>query len=191
MFSVRFCHESLTFTAGHFVCYRNVSDGGVVVEEFHSHQFRVWVEVFGPLDEWDMVVDFVTAEQCLRNILRNLEDTIFLPDHSPHLCCKQDGEDVVVTVVSPSAEPLSELRFPAEKIVWIPVTNATTERIAEWLWRKITQEFQVFLNPNLNLNPSLNQKTYEFCVELEESSGCVARVWSEGSFAVLSKDLRR
>lgn len=176
-FSVQFCHESLTFTAEHFVFYRSVSDGRLVVEELHSHLFRVWMEVAGPLDDWDMVVDFVPAEKCLRDILHNLDNKVFLPDRSPHLHCCQHGDEVVVTFstqVSQTDEHTTppELRFSAANIVWLSGINATTERIAEWLLQKTQQDFQMFMK---------KYEWYEFRVEVEESSGCIAKVSSRYS----------
>ena len=62
-YSVRLQKECHVFSAAHFITYN-----GNICEPLHGHNYRVWVEVEGPLDENQYVVDFIALRDALQSI---------------------------------------------------------------------------------------------------------------------------
>ena len=73
-YHVRIEKERLVFSAAHFITY-----DGDVCEPIHGHNFRVYAEVHGPLDENQYVVDFIRTSKRgvgLRRPSRRLEEVV-------------------------------------------------------------------------------------------------------------------
>ena len=48
-------------------------------ERLHGHNYRVWAEVEGPLDENQYVIDFIALRDALKTITDELDHHMLLP----------------------------------------------------------------------------------------------------------------
>ena len=73
-YHVRIEKERLVFSAAHFITY-----AGDVCEPLHGHNYHVYAEVHGPLDENHYVVDFIALRDALQKIVDALDHRVLLP----------------------------------------------------------------------------------------------------------------
>ncbi len=164
-----------TFSAAHFVLFIPHSVNGdlpssVSIEPLHGHNFVVRVEVTGPLDSENYVIDFLVAQGILRVILDRFEQKVLLPARSNYVECRPNGKDLEVWVKCGKAEPHRRWVFPKNETVQLDVSNVTAEAIAgviaHDLWNRF-KEYEVFSFPP-------NQ--YSIRLSIEESHGMLGTV---------------
>jgi 6-pyruvoyltetrahydropterin/6-carboxytetrahydropterin synthase len=122
MFFVRIAGDQLAFSAAHFI---TLGDG--VCESLHGHDYRVGVELWGPLGAQDYVVDYVALEQAARSILAEWDHKLLLPTAHPQMRVTAGPAEVHVTYAD------HRWTFPAGDCRLLPVGNTTSERLAELL----------------------------------------------------------
>ena len=79
------------FSAAHFITF----EAGC--ERLHGHNYRVAAEVYGPLDENHLVIDFLLMRAKLREITAALDHYVLLPTRHPQICVVDDGREVTAT----------------------------------------------------------------------------------------------
>ncbi|RUL84318.1 6-pyruvoyl trahydropterin synthase family protein [Tautonia sociabilis] len=121
-YTVRVTKDELVFSAGHFITFN-----GDECERIHGHNWRVAVEVDGPLDENHYVFDFIALRDLTRALVAELDHRMLLPDRNPHIRVGVEGRNVVCR----HRDRLWS--FPAEECVILPIENTTAERIADHL----------------------------------------------------------
>lgn len=121
-FHVRVTKDHLVFSAAHFITY-----GGNVCERLHGHNWRVAVEVAGPLDENYYVYDFIALRDAVQKIVDELDHRMLLP--TKHRTIRVRPGD---NKVEASFEDRRWV-FPREDCVLLPVENTTAELIARWI----------------------------------------------------------
>lgn len=123
---VRVTKDHLVFSAAHFITFN-----GNVCERLHGHNWRVAVELAGPLDENSYVFDFIALRDALQAIVLELDHRVLLPtEHSA----------IRVTASEREVEATFEDRrwiFPREDCVLLPVANTTAELIARWIGQRL------------------------------------------------------
>ena len=62
-YHVRLIKEHLIFSAAHFITFN-----GNICERLHGHNYRVFAEVYGSLDENHYVIDFIALRDTLKEI---------------------------------------------------------------------------------------------------------------------------
>ena len=77
-FRVRVTKDHLVFSAAHFITFN-----GTICERLHGHNWRVAVEVSGPLDENHYVFDFIALRDSLQSIVMELDHHMLLPTQHP------------------------------------------------------------------------------------------------------------
>ncbi len=121
-YRVRVTKDHLVFSAAHFITFN-----GNVCERLHGHNWRVAVEVAGPLDENRYVFDFIALRDHLQGIVSRLDHRMLLPlSHSA----------ILVTAGESEVEARFEGRrwvFPREDCILLPVKNTTAEELAAWI----------------------------------------------------------
>ena len=130
-YSVRVANDSLVFSAAHFITF-----AGGVCEQLHGHNFRVAVEVRGPLDENQYVVDFVALQDTVKTILDELDHRVLLPTEHPR---------IRVTANEREVEARFEDRrwvFPRGDCVLLPIANTTSELLARHIGNRLKGELQ-------------------------------------------------
>jgi len=123
-FSVRLAKELHVFSAAHFITYN-----GNVCERLHGHNYRVQVEVYGPLDENHYVIDFIALRDELKKITDALDHHMLLPTAHPLIRVQTRGQEVEA-VFAPDGR---RWVFPAGDCRLLPLANTTAELLAEYI----------------------------------------------------------
>jgi len=113
-----------TFSGAHFLVF----GAGEATEPLHGHDYRVKVEVVGPVDPltgW--VVDFLELQAILLQNVRPLDQKILLPKLSPYL--KIDQQDGSIDIKAPDRS----WSLPTTDCLILPIQATTTELIARHL----------------------------------------------------------
>ena len=121
-YHVRVTKDHLVFSAAHFITFN-----GHICERLHGHNWRVAVEVAGPLDENSYVFDFVALRDAIQQLVNELDHRVLLPTQHSSIYVTADDHEVIATF---------ERRrwiFPREDCVLLPVANTTAELIAHWI----------------------------------------------------------
>ncbi len=142
--------DYLVFAAGHFL-----SLPGSPCERLHGHNYRVAVEVEGPLSQEGLVCDFSVLKRVARDVTQQLDHRMMLATESDVIRIDHDGDIIRVTMRE------KQWTFPKSDCVFVPVSNTTAELLAGWLARRIREGLQAECTPV----PAIVR------VELEESPG--------------------
>ena len=153
-YSVRVAGDNLVFSAAHFI---TLSDGSC--ESLHGHDYRVAVEVEGPLDANQCVIDFCLLERHVAEILARLDHHTLLPNGG--------GEIQVAAAEQVEARFAGRCwQFPLDDCVLLPVANTSSEAIARHVAEELLESLRVALPPDA-LPTSIK-------IELTESPGRTA-----------------
>ena len=90
-YSVRIAGDNLIYSAAHFI----MLPGGIC-EPLHGHNYRVAVEVCGPLGEVDCVIDFLALLEIMKAIVGELDHAVLLPTRHPAIRVVAGEEEVEV-----------------------------------------------------------------------------------------------
>ena len=121
-YRVRVTKDHLVFSAAHFITFnRNVC------ERLHGHNWRVAVEVAGPLDENSYVFDFIALRDATQKLVSELDHRMLLPTQHPRILVTTNDREVTATFED------RRWVFPREDCVLLPVANTTAELIARWM----------------------------------------------------------
>ncbi len=150
-YRVRVTKDHLVFSAAHFITFN-----GNICERLHGHNWRVAVEVAGPLDENSYVFDFIALRDATQRLVTELDHHILLPTQHQAIHVTADEREVTAT--------FEERRwvFPREDCILLPIENTTAELIARWMARR--------LKDVLRSTPG-GQKLESLTVEIEENFG--------------------
>jgi 6-pyruvoyltetrahydropterin/6-carboxytetrahydropterin synthase len=127
-YRVRLDKEHHVFSAAHFITY-----SGDVCERLHGHNYRVAVEVDGPLDENQYVIDFIALRDELKAITDELDHRMLLPTGHP-LIRVTAGDKEVEAVFTPDRR---RWVFPPNDCVLLPVANTTAELLAHYIGQRL------------------------------------------------------
>jgi len=149
-YRVRLDKEYHVFSAAHFITF-----DGNVCEQLHGHNYRVAVEVEGPLDENQYVVDFIALRDTLKGITNELDHHVLLPTGHPLIHVRSDEREVEVT--------FDDRRwvFPRGGCLLLPVTNTTAELLARYIGKRLLDD----LHSRTGVRPQRAQ------VAVDESNG--------------------
>jgi 6-pyruvoyltetrahydropterin/6-carboxytetrahydropterin synthase len=149
-FHVRVEKDYLVFSAAHFI---TLSEN--VCERLHGHNYRVAAEVFGSLNNEQMVIDFIVLRDAMRDLISELDHRVILPTQHPKIRVATTGDSIEAT--------FDDRRwvFPHGDCALLPVTNTTAERLAEYLARRLVAE----------LANKLGAKPARLRVEVDECYG--------------------
>ena len=130
-YHVRLEKEHLIFSAAHFITFN-----GDTCECLHGHNYRVFAEVFGLLDENQYVVDFIALRDTLKEITLRLDHQMLLPTEHPLIRVTADEREVEVT--------FRERRwvFPRGDCQLLPVVNTTAELLARYIGQQLLEALQ-------------------------------------------------
>ena len=123
-YSIRLEKEQHVFSAAHFITY-----AGSVCERLHGHNYGVAVEIFGPLDENQYVVDFIAVRDELKKLTDELDHRVLLPDRHPLIEVAAGDTEVVATFTPDGRRWI----FPRGDCAILPVANTTAELLARYL----------------------------------------------------------
>lgn len=127
-YRIRLDKEHHVFAAAHFITF-----AGDICERLHGHNYRVAVEIAGPLDENSYVVDFIAARDELRAITDELDHRMLLPKSHPLIKVVADAKEVTATFTPDGRRWI----FPLGDCVILPVPNTTAELLARWIGEQL------------------------------------------------------
>ena len=125
--SIQIDKEYLKFSAAHFLIF---PDGSA--ERLHGHNYRVYVDLEGRLDEHGLVIDFKEVKPVVRELVDELDEHWLLPGEHPELRIDRREDGVV------------EVRYreryyaaPSEDVIVLPINNTSAENFATWVGREV------------------------------------------------------
>lgn len=160
-YKVHVTKDYLVFCAGHFITYN-----GDQCERIHGHNYRVAVEVEGPLDENHYVFDFIALKDLTRAVTDELDHRMLLPTRSTLIALAEEGPNWLVRYRD------RHWSFPRDECALVPIENTTAERLADYIGVRLREAFQAkgLVVPEV------------MRVEVEECFGQSAQVeWRRGS----------
>lgn len=163
---VRVTKDYLIFSAGHFITI----EGGHC-ERIHGHNWRLAIEVEGPLNEHEYVFDFIALLEFGKQIVQRLDHRMLLADGTGLIRL----EDEVTNWRATFADRYWS--FPKDECVVLPIPNTTTERIAHWIADELVAHMQT---RGIPVPEGLR-------VEVEENVGQIARVCINPKAAITRK----
>ena len=127
-YHVRLQSAQHTFCAAHFITYQDD-----VCEPLHGHNYRVAVEVHGPLEKNHYVIDFVDLSAVLKKVIDQLDHQMLLPTEHPTIRVVErtepDGAREEVEVTHGTRRWI----FPKTDCVLLPMANTTAELLARYI----------------------------------------------------------
>ena len=158
-YSVRVADDSLLFSAAHFI---TLGDGSC--ESLHGHDYRVAVEVEGPLDDNQCVIDFCLLGRHTAEVLARLDHHTLLPDGNGAIQISAGAEQIEAQIEARFDGRCWQ--FPKDDCVVLPVANTTSEAIARHVAEELLAHLRASLPPDA-LPTSIK-------IELTESPGRTA-----------------
>lgn len=125
-FRVRLAKERFVFSAAHFITF-----AGNICERLHGHNYGVAVELAGPLDENQYVVDFIAVRDAVVRLVGELDHRVLLPTQHPQIRVVADEREVTATFEQ------RRWVFPKEDCALLPIANTTAELLARLLGERL------------------------------------------------------
>ena len=130
-YHVRLEKEHLIFSAAHFITFN-----GNICERLHGHNYRVFAEVHGPLDENAYVIDFIALRDTLKEIVNELDHHMLLPTEHPKIQVTAGETEVEVTFED------RRWVFPRGDCILLPVSNTTAELMARYIGQQLLERLE-------------------------------------------------
>jgi 6-pyruvoyltetrahydropterin/6-carboxytetrahydropterin synthase len=130
-FKVRVTKDHLVFCSGHFISYE-----GDKCERLHGHNYRVAVEVEGPLDENFYVFDFIALKERTKALTDELDHRMLLATRNRHIQLSEEGAGIRVRYKD------REWVFPRADCVFLPIENTTAECLARYIGERLQEEIR-------------------------------------------------
>lgn len=131
-FRVRVTKDHLVFSAGHFITIDLPS--GQICERLHGHNWRVAVEVSGPLDRNQYVFDFIALRDHLQKIVDRLDHRMLLATEHPDIRVDSGPRETEVRYQD------RRWVFPSDECVLLPIEQTTAELIARWIGQTLDHD---------------------------------------------------
>lgn len=144
---VRLDKADFQFCAAHFCVFSGER------EQLHGHNYRVYVELGGPMDRLGYVAEFGWAKGIIRELVATLDHRVLIARDCPDLRVVEAEEQVTVHWRQDS------WAFPSGDVVCLPIANSTAELLAAYLWQELHERLQG------------HQEWRRLCVEVEETPG--------------------
>lgn len=137
MYRIEVTKDYLGFAAAHFITFKGKC------ERLHGHNYQVWVELNGHLNDDGYVFDFVELKQIVAVQCKALDHRVLLQTENPQ---------IEVTIEGAAVEARHGERrysFPLDDVVLLPLTNTTAELLAAYLAQQIAAQLQTRSAANL------------------------------------------
>lgn len=127
-YTVRVTKDHLVFSAAHFITFN-----GNVCERLHGHNWRVAVQVNGPLDENSYVFDFIALRDGVQTVVDELDHRMLVATEHPTIKVAASPKEVELTFED------RRWVFPADECVLLPIANTTAELLANWIGQRLIE----------------------------------------------------
>jgi len=132
-YRVRLEKEQHVFSAAHFITFN-----GNVCERLHGHNYCVAVEVEGPLDENQYVIDFLVLRDQLKAITDELDHHVLLPTSHPLIRVTANDREVEAVFMPDGRRWV----FPRGDCMLLPISNTTAELLARYIGERLRAAIQ-------------------------------------------------
>lgn len=130
-YHVRLDKECHVFSAAHFITF-----DGNICERLHGHNYRVFAEVHGPLDENQYVIDFIALRDSLKEITDELDHHMLLPTEHSMIKVNADEREVEVTFED------RRWIFPRGDCILLPLEQTTAELVARYIGLRLLDSLE-------------------------------------------------
>jgi 6-pyruvoyltetrahydropterin/6-carboxytetrahydropterin synthase len=133
---------NLGFSAAHFITFEGQC------EPLHGHNYGVRVEVEGALTPDSYVLDFVVLKNIVRALCKEWDHRFLLPLNNPHLSLTEHENawevvyDGPLTHGAATTDGVTRYLLPKAAVIALPIDNATAERLAQQLARRIADRLR-------------------------------------------------
>lgn len=122
---VRLDKADFQFCSAHFCVFPGQR------EELHGHNYRVYVELRGTVDDLGYVAEFGWLKGIIRQLVATLDHRVLIAADCPALSVERVGGQLTVRWQTDCWS------FPEGDVVVLPVANTTAELLAGYLWQEI------------------------------------------------------
>lgn len=129
--------QNFKFSAAHFLIFDEKS-----AEKLHGHNYQVQVDIKVSDDlnfsQQGYFVDFNVFKKAIKSKLDHWDEHVLLPANHHEMLFKQEGSQLHVDFRD------RKYSFPSSEVHLLPVTNTSTEQLADILAQELFQEFKKF-----------------------------------------------
>jgi len=124
----------------------------------HGHTYAVHLKIGGKPDKKGIIMDFSLVKDALREIVKELDHRVLIPDKSSVVKIEKENDNVKIM-------SLGKLYvFPLNDCVFLPIESTSAENLAGYLLEKVVE----------NISPPKQIKSIE--IGVDEGYGQGARV---------------
>jgi 6-pyruvoyltetrahydropterin/6-carboxytetrahydropterin synthase len=130
-FSINVEKDYFDFASAHFLIFANGRR-----EALHGHNYQVSVAVEGELDRAGIILDFITFKPLIKKVCDGLDHRTLVQANHPLLKVRRGRKEAEILYKD------QRLVLPRQDVVLLPITNTSTELLAEYVAeriRRITQ----------------------------------------------------
>ena len=113
--------EYLHFSAAHFTIFSATER-----ENLHGHNFQVAATLDGPVAGDGLCFDYNEVKSRLKTLCDSLDETVLLPERSPHLEVRREDGLVYADFAD------EHIPFLPRDVKTLPVRNITVEELVHW-----------------------------------------------------------
>lgn len=153
--------EDFKFSVAHFTIF-----GPTTAERLHGHNYRVRfsLEVNGVDEKLGLAFDFNLIKPVIRQLMRDFDEYVLLPAHSPYLKIERQSGRVRATF----AQKVYEL--PEEDVQILPIANVTCEELSRHLAESLLKSLKAAAHSSAAASESID-RIRSISVQVEESNG--------------------
>ena len=128
-FSIEVAKDYFNFASAHFLIFANGQR-----EPLHGHNYQVSVKLDGELDRAGVVLDFIAFKPLVKRICDSLDHRTLIQTGSSALQVLRRDREIEVRYRR------QKLILPRQDVLLLPLTNTSTELLAEHVANRIRNE---------------------------------------------------
>lgn len=122
---VRLDKADFQFCAAHFCVFPGER------EALHGHNYRVFAELGGQVDDLGYVAEFGWVKRVVRELVATLDHRVLIAVDCPEINVAEENGQVKVCWRG------DRWSFPTSDVVRLPIKNTTAELLAGYLWDQV------------------------------------------------------
>ena len=130
-FSIKVEKDYFNFASAHFLIFANGRR-----EALHGHNYQVSVAVEGELDRARIILDFITFKPLVKKVCDGLDHRTLVQADNPLLKVRRGRNEAEILYKD------QRLVLPRQDVVLLPLTNTSTELLAEYVAERICRVTQ-------------------------------------------------
>jgi len=102
----------------------------------HGHTYAVHVKAYGKTDEKGIIIDFALLKDGLRNIIKDLDHKILIPEKSNILTIIKNNENIKIKSLN------KKYVFPKCDCILLPIKSTSAETLANYILKRVIKNIQ-------------------------------------------------